>query len=286
MKKRIERARIAGLLIVVGVAIIATVAATVHDFAPLLSQILAGVSAVGAGVLPSLRPRWSGTSLKNWTRARSVSEQLKTDVYLWLAQTEPYEHDPDAHTLRDRTDKLFADAADLRPLLDGIPPEVRAVPPVHDPRSYFAVRWDAQYRKYYRPKVTEIVGLITRYRRIEIGLGVLGAVIGLAAAITGVPLAAWIAVVATASTAFAVHVSASRYEFQRIEFSRTAEELRQIGKRAEEAGIVDVDLRALVVRAENVISVENQGWMAKLSEDPPDQTVENADQDKQPSDTS
>jgi len=36
-------------------------------------------------------------------------------------------------------------------------------------------------------------------------------------------------------------------------------------------------LRELAVKAEDVISVENQGWMARLAEDPPEQRTATAD---------
>jgi hypothetical protein len=69
-------------------------------------------------------------------------------------------------------------------------------------------------------------------------------------------------------------VAATRYEFQLIEFSRTAEELRQIKSRADEPGVDHDELGKLAARAERVISVENQGWMAKLAENPPEQKAD------------
>ena len=73
---------------------------------------------------------------------------------------------------------------------------------------------------------------------------------------------------ATVGTALSVHVAATRYEFQLIEFSRTAEELRQIGTAAALAGVTEEELHEFAVRAERVISVENHGWIARLAEDP------------------
>ena len=95
-------------------------------------------------------------------------------------------------------------------------------------------------------------------------------------AVLGASFAGWIAVLATVGTALSVHVAATRYEFQLIEFSRTAEELRQISTAAAEAGVTEEELRKLAVRAERVISVENQGWMSKLAEDPPAQKAPEA----------
>ena len=276
MKARIERARLGALLIVVAVALCATGATALHGSAPVLGRVLAGAAALGSAVLPLLRPAWSGVRLKDWTRARSVSEALKADVYLWLAGAGPFADDPHAVVLRERTDRLRRDAADLMSQCAGVDPADRDLPAVHDLPSFFAVRVHGQYEDYYRAKVAFIAGRIRRFRLIEIGLGVLGAALGAAAAAFGASFAGWIAVLATAGTALSVHVSATRYEFQLIEFSRTAEELRQIAVAAAADGIGADELKALAVRAERVISVENQGWMAKLAEDPPAQTAPEA----------
>ena len=92
--------------------------------------------------------------------------------------------------------------------------------------------------------------------------------LGAVAAVLGASFASWIAVVATVGTAVAAHVAATRYEFQRIEFARTAEELRQIKARADRPVRPERELHRLARRAERVISIENKGWMAKLAEDP------------------
>lgn len=274
MKKKIENARLQALVLVVLVAIFGTTAAAIHEQADALSKVLAAAAALGSAVLPLLRPRWSATALKDWTRARSVSEALKADVYLWLAKARPFENDPAAQELRARTERLRRDAADLLPKRQGITAEQRGLPPVHDLQSFFTERVERQRVEYYEKKAKAIAGRITQFRWLEIGLSLIGAGLGVTAVLTGPSLAGWITVVVTVGTAMSVHVSATRYEFQLIEFSRTAEELRQIGERADVAGVTDDELRRLAVRAERVISVENQAWMAKLAEDPPEQNAQ------------
>jgi hypothetical protein len=275
MKRHIDRARLAALVLVVLVAVAGTVAAELSDLAPVVARVLAVIAAAGALVLPRLRPLWSGTALRDWTRTRSVSEALKSDVYLWLAGAPPYQGDVDAVVLRDRTDKLRADAADLHSKRAGITAAQRALPAVHDLPSFFTVRIADQIDKYYMLKAAERLSRLKMFRRIEIGLGFVGAALGVLAATLGTSLTSWIAVVATIGTALAVHVSAGRYEFQLIEFERTAERLRQLHSRAT-AGAGPAVLARLAVQAEEVISVENQGWMAKLAETPPDYEVPDA----------
>lgn len=271
MKKRIDTARWVALGLVVVVAGCGTGAAALAVAAPVAGRALAGVAAAGSAVLPMLRPLWSGDRLKNWTRARSVSEALKSEVYLWLARAGRYNGDAEGTLLRARTRALQTDAADLVPQREQIEAETRAVPPIHDGRTYVDIRLAAQIDQYYVPRVARIVRTLRRLRVVEVALGLTGTVLGVVAAASAISLAAWITVVATIGTALATHIAAARYEFQRVEFERTAEKLRQLREDADAPGVTNADLTAIALRAEDVISVENQGWMVKLAEQPLEQ---------------
>jgi hypothetical protein len=275
MKRRIERTRLLALVLVVLVAICGTAAGAFGDPHPAVARVLSLIAAAGAAALPFLRPGWSGTRLRDWTRARSVSEALKTEMYLWLARVDPYRMDADAAELRRRADKISNAGADLLRYQQGIVPAERSLPEIHDLRSYFAVRVAEQIDRYYQPKAKVLQSRGNRFRRAEVGLGVAGALLGVVAASSTTSAGPWIAVLATLGTALAVHVSASQYEFQIIEFLRTAEMLRRLLRDAGTA-TSDDELEKLARSAENVISVENQGWMVKLAEDPPDYQTPNA----------
>ena len=269
MKRRIDAARRTALGLVVAVAVMATAAGALAGQAPVPARVLAGLAAVGAAVLPTLRPAWSGARLRDWTRARSVSEALKSDVYLWLARAGRYRDDPAGIRLRAATERVRGDGADLLRNRQGIEAEERPLPGVRDLPSFFAVRVRSQIDGYYKPKAAQLETALRRFRIVEIALGVSGAALGGAAVIVGASFAAWVAVIATIGTALATHVAASRYEFQLIEFLRTAERLDQLAAAARSA--TPDAMADLAVNAEEVISVENQGWMAKLAEDPPAQ---------------
>jgi hypothetical protein len=232
---------------------------------------MGGAAAFGAALLPVLRRGWSGRALRDWTRARSVSEALKSEVYLSLAGAGDYRGDVHSARLREKTDAVRGDGSDLLRYQVGIVSVHRELPPVDDVSSYFAVRVTDQIDNYYRRRAGELQVRLWWFRATEIALAVLGAAFGAMAAALGGPFfAPWIAVVATITAALAVHVAATRYEFQLIEFLRTADRLEQLKSAAVAGGSV-TELDALVVSAESVISIENQGWMAKLAEDSPEQ---------------
>jgi SMODS and SLOG-associating 2TM effector domain 1/Protein of unknown function (DUF4231) len=270
MKARIERARVCALAVTVAVAVLATLAGVLAIDQPVVSRVLAAIAAFGTALLPLLRPAWSGRALRDWTRARSVSEAVKSEVYLWLARVGDYRDDENGVLLREKTDKVRADAADLLQHQVGIEPAQRKLPPVHDIQSYFAERVTDQITNYYSRRAAQLQNKLRWFRVVEIALALLGAALGATAAGFGhSSLAQWIAVVTTITTAVAVHVAAARYEFQLIEFLRTADRLAQLKGRAATAESVD-ELDTLAVAAEGVISIENQGWMAKLAEEPPE----------------
>jgi hypothetical protein len=265
MKRRIETARRIALVLVVVVAALGTAAGALAGSVPGLAGTLAAGAAAGSALLPLLRPAWSGSRLRDWTRARSVSEALKSEVYLWLAKVGRYRDDPGGARLREEANRVRSDAADLLRYRQGIEPADRPLPEVSDPSSYFAVRVRSQVDDYYRPKADALATTLRRFRIAEIAIGAAGAALGGAAALLGASMATWIAVLATVGTALATHVAAGRYEFQLIEFLRTAQRLDQLAAASADAD----DVAALVIQAEEVISIENQGWMAKLAEEPP-----------------
>jgi len=267
MKTRIGRARSVSLAVVVAMAVFGALASSLAVAQPQLSRVLAGFAAFMAALLPLLRPGWSGRALRDWTRARSVSEALKSEVYLWLARVENYRDDERAVLLWEKTDQIRRDGDDLLRHCAEITPEQRALPPVHDTVSYFAERVAGQVHRYYRPKARALQSRLRWFRRTELTLAMIAALLGaLTAVFGGSLLAPWIAVVTTISTAVVVHVAATRDEYQLIEFLRTADRLEQLRIRASGAASSD-ELNALAVSAEQVISIENQGWMAKLAED-------------------
>lgn len=268
LKARVERARLATLVLTTVVAVIGATASGLPQESS-TAHLLAAFAAFGAALIPMLRTAWNSSSLSDWTRARSVSEALKGEIYLWLARAGEYRHDDQATLLTQKTDDIRASGADLAGHQLGIEPIHRALPQVNDARTYFSVRVRQQIFEYYQPKAEERARRLRRFRRVEIGLAILAATIAAAAATTTMSLVPWIAAITTTGAAVAVHVAASRYDYQLIEYLRTAAELRRLTREAGRAASEDA-LDGLVTAAEAVISVENQAWMARLAEDVPD----------------
>lgn len=268
MKAAIGRARSGALALTIGGAVLATLATRLAATQVTASSVLAITAAVAVGMVPVLRPWFTGPVLRDWTRARSVSEALKSEIYLYLARAGDYRSEERERRLRDSADRAQQQASDLLRYSADMQPVPRALPEVYDYASYLRVRVDGQINGYYRPRARQLHKRLSQFRCVELTLAVTGVVLGaLAASVAEWGLSAWIAVVTTISAAVAAHVGASRYEYQLIEYLRTADELSRL--RREAVAITSpAELDQHVVRCERIISIQNEGWMAKLSSSP------------------
>ncbi|MFD6663570.1 DUF4231 domain-containing protein [Micromonospora chalcea] len=257
LKKRLQTGRRAALGLSIGGALLSATAATV-GLGSALGKAFAFSGAVCVG-LAGLAGNAAGPRImRDWTRARSVSEALKSVVYTSLAGYPPADFDA---VVQD----IGADAADLQQYRAGVESKQRSLPSVHDLESYLENRVFAQITGYYRRNAGSLVRTLKRFRLVSMGLAFFGLVLGVAAGTWEIDrLAGWVPVVTTIGTAVATHVAAERYSYMLIEYSRTADELQRIrDRRGRIASMTDEEL---VKHAENVISIQNEGWMAKLNE--------------------
>ncbi|MGI8457635.1 MAG: DUF4231 domain-containing protein [Propionibacteriaceae bacterium] len=265
LKRRIERYRALTLWLIVLVALLGGLASALAPSYGWASRVLAAVAAVGTTLLPLLRRCWSGRAVRDWTRARSVAEVVKSEVYLWLVRAEGYGSDPQGRALHRKVDAIGDDAAELLPHLQGVRAQHRRLPQVADTRSYFELRVRRQVDDYYRPAAARLTRRLTTFRRAEVVVAVLGAVIAGLSALQQEQLTTWIAVSTAIGAALAIHVSASRLDYLLLEYLRTAERLHRLDRVAADGGYTDV---SLVSAAETLITAENKGWMSKLTDDP------------------
>ncbi|MBZ6475765.1 DUF4231 domain-containing protein [Streptomyces griseocarneus] len=267
LKRTIERARTASLLLGIAGALLGTAASQTLGERPSLGRVLAFVAAVAVGLVPVVGQRAGPQAVQRWTRARSAGEALKNEVYTCLAGVAPYRGAGAGRMLRERTDRVDSAAADLLPHTRGIRPVTRGLPAVSDVDSYVALRVRRQIDGYYRPKAEEMGRRVTAVRRVEFALGAAGAVLGaLAGGLGAEGAAAWVAVVVTVGAAVSAHGVAAKYAFQEMEYARTADELRRLVARrgtGECGGGGPAADDAFVARCERVISVLNDTWMIK-----------------------
>jgi hypothetical protein len=268
LKTRIDRLRAAMLALAVASAVLTTLAAQVASVTRPGGKVLAVLAGVAVGLVPVVRSRLGRDAVSRWTRARAVSEELKAEVYQYLADVGPYRGDAGAVALLEHARTVQDQARDLLPDTADIQPVVRDVPPVHDVATYVEHRVDPQVR-WYRGRSVSLRQRLARARRTELALGLVGVLLAAVAAAGSEAFAAWVAVVTTLTAALTAHVAASRWEYQLVEYLRTAAELERMRDEWTAGLVLDgVGADRFVERCEHVVSIQNDGWMAKWAAEP------------------
>jgi hypothetical protein len=269
LKARLDRLRLLMLALAVASAVLTTTAVQVMPWQSGVGRVLAVAAGVSIGLVPLVRARLGREAVSRWTRARAVAEELKAEVLPFLAGVTPYRGADRATVLAERTTRVQTEAADLLPHTVGVSPVPREVPAVFDVGSYVEMRLLPQIG-WYRRRADGLVERLGWARRVEVLLSAAGVVLAAVAATTETPqAAAWVAVVTTVTAAVSSHVAASRWEYQLVEYLRTGAELDRLLAEWQAAVLPDeVAADRLVDRCEQVISTQNDGWMAKWAAEP------------------
>lgn len=259
-KRHIVRCRAWVLGLTVAGAVLGTASAQLSKPAPGYAKGLAVAAAAALGLVPLIAGRVGREAVQAWTQLRSMAESLKADVYRYLAGVAPF-HDADRErVLLRRLEMSETDAAALTLRTADLEPAVRDLPPVHDVASYLAHRVEAQITGYYRPAARQMARRAMSIRRAASVLSAAAAALAAAAGVVGgAPLVAWVGVLTTVITALATYGASQRFEFQQLEFSRTASQLERL-----RAGWSPGDV-TVVDESERIISISNAGWMAELA---------------------
>jgi hypothetical protein len=231
------------------------------------SVVLAVAAALAMTAVGLLTARRNVEQVRRWTRARSVSEAIKTEVFVFLTRSGAYGEADRDQRLEAEVQRLEREAGSLLGYTEGVQPKARPLPAVHDVDSYLDVRVrESQLEGYYDPKARQLRRRLQQAKTIGVALALVAAALAAVAAISP-NVGAWAAVVTTAGGAVAAYIAAERFEFLWIEYSRTASELRRLLDRRTSADGRPLSGTELVDTCEQVISVQNQAWMAKWGEE-------------------
>lgn len=273
LKATLFRARKAALGLTVAAAVLATLSTQIGPGLPAAGRVLAAGAAVCLGLIAMLQGYTGRTRVEAWTRARSVAEALKSETYIYLAGVAPYAGDDRDVVLRRRADDVIDSARDLDGATVGITANTRTPPDVVDVDSYITHRVSQQITAYYRPQSTAMAAHAKTFRQAQMALSIVALLLSTGAAVFGNTLfAGWSPVLATVIAAVAAHAAAARYDALALEYSRTFKQLECLltARDAEPSHHDD----QFVVAAEQVISIQNEAWMARsvaAVEPPPEQ---------------
>jgi hypothetical protein len=263
LKRGIEQKRLAALLLTLLGAVLSAAAVVAGlDSAP--GKAIAFVAAVSVALGGLARAGTGVQAVRDWTRARSVSEAIKSEVFLYLTRSGGDRDARGEAELDNRVQALEDEAGELLSHTAGVTAENRPPPAVDGIDSYLRVRVSGQLDGFYHPRARELQTNLTRVRWAEGALGVAGAILAAAAGLSEEDsVAVWVPVITTITAAVTAHAAAARYEYLLVEYLRTALQLERLRNRRGEAATMTPE--QLIRAAEHVISAQNQAWMAKLT---------------------
>jgi hypothetical protein len=277
LKRKITQARAIALILGILGAFFATLAAqiapkpaghgqtaTPHSQVALVFSI-ASTLALAAVTLVAIRS--APKRVEDWTRARSVSEALKQEAFLYLTQAKPYAQSDHDAVPRARADEIVAKVSDITVDAATITPTPKEIPNVAAPDDYIKCRVLAQIEGYYLPKAKALGQRLKVFRgaaaTLTAGAALLSAVAGFCHTEW---IGSWVAVATTIAGAIVAHAAAEKYEHNVISYFSTARQLKSLSARfrdSQNAGTATPGAYSEFVRqCEDVISIENQGWMA------------------------
>lgn len=262
-KRGVVRGRMLALALVVLVAILGALSASIAVPHPNWGKGLAVAAAVCSALLPLLRPLFTGQALVDFTVSRRIAENTKSLVVSWLALNGGSSATADTRELQQQVRALRLLAPELIAELDERVPADTPLPRINDLDSYLELRIRDQIDTYYRSRARRIDRTLLILDRCSFGLGLLGALLGALAVFWERLLAGWIAVVTTIAAALSAHIAASHYRFQQLEFTRTAEQLEELMLMA--TGTSVGELSQVVAEGEAIILGENRAWQTTLS---------------------
>jgi hypothetical protein len=225
------------------------------------------IAAVMLATVGLLTKQQNAEQVRRWTRARSVSEAIKTEMFYYLTRIGAYSGKSADRHLEAEVQRLERKAGDLAGETQSAEPRTRQLPAVNDLESYLELRVrESELEGYYKPNALAMRQRLRIAKGVEIGLALAAG--GLAATTVVSPtVGAWAAVATTASGAIVAHAASERYEYLWIEYSRTASELQRLLERRTASNGRPLSDSELIAKCEDVISIQNQGWMAKWGED-------------------
>src|SRR5690242_10507258 len=121
------------------------------------SIVLAIAAALAMATVGVLRGLQDVEHMRRWTRARSVSEALKTEVFMFLSHAGAYDSPERERLLEAEVQRLENETGDLYRYTEGVEPVARLLPAVRDVDSYLNVRVrQSQLKEYYEPNARRL----------------------------------------------------------------------------------------------------------------------------------
>ena len=257
-------------MLIILAAVAGAAVAPAADMSSAAGKACAVVAGVASAIVAVLQTRVGRDQVEAWTRARSVSEAYKAEIYTYLAGVSPYRDTDKVSRFSNNLKAIAAKAKDVKHdhVTAAAPDNIR---PVTDVKTYTQARVDQQIEKYYEPNAQKNSNRARQFRNLEFALAIIAAVVSaVVVAMTELqPLAATVPVLTTIAAVVTAEMAFRRYDALAMEYDQTADQLKMlkvdhsVNAAAGDPQAVDDEF---VHACELVISIQNEAWMARGSQ--------------------
>ncbi|MEE8576981.1 MAG: DUF4231 domain-containing protein, partial [candidate division Zixibacteria bacterium] len=211
---------------------------------------------------------------RRFVQLRSLTEDLKSQCYLFVTSAPPYDREDAPAQLTAYSARAVSG---LRMTLESLPKDAKvSSPPPTDLTidQYIQQRIVDQAKGYYEKRAGESITKVNFWKRIALVVVGIAVVIG-AVASAGIltrAIAPWIAFLNATTLAITSYLYAERFEYLAVSYRATQWQLEYLytrwqilpdDKKTTEAA------RELIGNCENAISIENAAWMSEWTEKKP-----------------
>ncbi|WP_321419563.1 DUF4231 domain-containing protein [uncultured Desulfobacter sp.] len=234
---------------------------------------IAGLAIAIAGII--MQRLASRRNQEEQVRARSTAEALKSQTYLYVTGTPPYDADDPQTRLYDETDQLVQQV-EKEIISEVLSDEKRLKRRPEYPmpvETYIKQRVENQIQ-WYRRSTTEHGKKVKQAQYWSIVFAIAGFILSGLSGLSGISpqwgwlglMPGWIPVIGAFSAAMASHFYAERHEYLQLSYRATGRRLTRLLERFTNRED-STSRRTFITNCENTISIENQSWMAELLED-------------------
>jgi hypothetical protein len=214
---------------------------------------------------------------KNRLKARAAAERCESYVYLYIFKIPPYSKQEDEAALLASVEDLIKSLFDIPQARIAKEAQLKGIPSAtFSFENYLQQRIEEQVDTFYFPKAELYRRRMARGSNLGIVLGITGFLLGmLGTSGNAGQFSIWIAFISTVSASVTSFLAVNRYQYLAMSYQVTGSLLKIMLIRGKRIGKDDLPAQqALIRNCEDILSRENEGWLAEFSREEEDSEPE------------
>jgi hypothetical protein len=228
------------------------------------APLFAGASAAVLAAATWIQQKQLGKDrIQRWTTARAASETLKAATHWYLAGVAPYDRGDRDVELQKVLSRVDEDAQGFQSDYLLAPSDSVECPDYSGVAAYVTERAEEQ-RNWHAGRVQTNEKKARRLRAAESIATAIAAVLA-AVATANADLVAWVGLATTVGASFGAHLLAAQYDKLATTYARTSTQLTRLVDQRAARPLTPESEAEFVRKIEEVLSAQNEGWVALLN---------------------